>query len=217
MILPDDESTGFRYYRQGLRSAAAKLANTQEPSLAAGSAPKKIHRLSVCPEGGGGSSWPTAETVLRPSWKSAPSFLVVQWCQPQEIERLRLALAPLGPALGSVLHPWPNHRFHVKPNRVSGRDIGATLSGGLEVVSRTGVAGGTTVLDGGSQIDLGTTVATVLFGGTETVSSGGTASNTVVLSGGSLVVLSHGLADPATIYGGGLERPSARAAPTAAP
>jgi autotransporter passenger strand-loop-strand repeat protein len=90
-------------------------------------------------------------------------------------------------------------------DRVSGRDMGATLSGGLEIVSRTGVASGAIILGGGSQTDLGVTVATVLFGGTETVSSGGTASNTVVLSGGSLVVLSHGLADPATIYGGGSE------------
>jgi autotransporter passenger strand-loop-strand repeat protein len=61
------------------------------------------------------------------------------------------------------------------------------------------------LLSGGSQTDLGATIATVLFGGTETVSSGGTASNTVVLSGGSLIVLSHGLADSATIYAGGSE------------
>jgi autotransporter passenger strand-loop-strand repeat protein len=88
---------------------------------------------------------------------------------------------------------------------VSGTETSATVSGGKEIVSRTGVASGTTVLGHGSQTDLGKTIATVLYVGTETVSSGGTASNTTVLSGGSLVVLSHGLADPATIYGGGSE------------
>jgi autotransporter passenger strand-loop-strand repeat protein len=90
-------------------------------------------------------------------------------------------------------------------DKVSGRDVSATLSGGLEVVSRSGVASNATILAGGSQTDLGATIGTVLFGGTETISTGGTASNTVVLSGGSLIVLSHGLADPATIYGGGSE------------
>ena len=89
-------------------------------------------------------------------------------------------------------------------DRVSGRDMGATLSG-VEVVSRTGVASGATVLASGSQTDLGVTVATVVSSGTETVSSGGTASNTVISSGGSLVVLTHGIADPATIYSGGSE------------
>jgi fibronectin-binding autotransporter adhesin len=42
----------------------------------------------------------------------------------------------------------------------------------------------------------------VVDSGTEPVSSGVTASNTVVSSGGSLVVLPHGLADPAMIYSG---------------
>jgi autotransporter passenger strand-loop-strand repeat protein len=59
-------------------------------------------------------------------------------------------------------------------DRVSGRDISATLSGGLEVVSRGGAASGATILGGGSQTDLGATIATVLFGGAETVCSGGT-------------------------------------------
>jgi autotransporter passenger strand-loop-strand repeat protein len=83
--------------------------------------------------------------------------------------------------------------------------MSATISGGKEIVSRTGVASGTSVLGHGSQTDLGKTVATVLFGGTEIVSSGGTASNTTVYSGGSLLVLSHGVADPATVYSGGSE------------
>jgi autotransporter passenger strand-loop-strand repeat protein len=90
-------------------------------------------------------------------------------------------------------------------DRVSGAQAGATVSGGKEIVSRTGVASGTTVFGQGSQTDLGKTVATVLYGGTETVSSGGTASNTTVYGGGSLLVLSHGLADPATVYSGGSE------------
>jgi autotransporter passenger strand-loop-strand repeat protein len=64
-------------------------------------------------------------------------------------------------------------------DRVSGRDTSATLNGGMEVVSRTGVGSGAIILGGG------VTVATILFGGTETVSSAGTASSTLVLSGGS--------------------------------
>ena len=89
--------------------------------------------------------------------------------------------------------------------RDAGRDVNVTLNGGVEIVSRGGVASGTTILSGGSQTDLGVTVATVVNSGAEIVSSGGTASNTVVSSGGSLVVLSHGLADPATVYSGGSE------------
>jgi autotransporter passenger strand-loop-strand repeat protein len=68
------------------------------------------------------------------------------------------------------------------------------------------VASGATVLSGGSQTDLGTTVATVVSsGGTEIVSSGGTASNTVISTGGSLVVGSGGVADPTVISSGGSE------------
>ena len=62
---------------------------------------------------------------------------------------------------------------------MSGRDTSATLNGGMEVVSRTGVGSGAIILGGG------VTVATILFGGTEAVSSAGTASSTLVLSGGS--------------------------------
>jgi hypothetical protein len=61
-------------------------------------------------------------------------------------------------------------------------------------------ASGTTILGGGSQTDLGVTVATVLFWGTETVSR--RCQQHCLLSGGSLVVFFHGLADPATICGG---------------
>jgi hypothetical protein len=50
-----------------------------------------------------------------------------------------------------------------------GYGIRTLRSGGLEVVSRSGVASGATILGGGSRTDLGATVATVLFGGTETV------------------------------------------------
>jgi autotransporter passenger strand-loop-strand repeat protein len=61
------------------------------------------------------------------------------------------------------------------------------------------------VAAGGSQTDHGVTIGTVVDSGTEPVSSGVTASNTVVSSGGSLLVLPHGLADPAMIYSGGSE------------
>jgi hypothetical protein len=74
-------------------------------------------------------------------------------------------------------------------DRVSGRDTSATLNGGMEVVSRTGVGSGAIILAGvGSGAIIlggGVTVATILFGGTEAVSSAGTASSTLVLSGGS--------------------------------
>jgi autotransporter passenger strand-loop-strand repeat protein len=101
-------------------------------------------------------------------------------------------------------------------DRVSGRDVGVTLDGGTEVVSRTGVASGTTIISGGSQTDFGVTVATVVSSGRETVSSGGIASNTIVSSGGSLIVLSHGIADPAPSTWGA-RKPSVRAAPISAP
>jgi autotransporter passenger strand-loop-strand repeat protein len=45
-------------------------------------------------------------------------------------------------------------------DRVSGTETSATLNGGTEIVSRTGVASGTTVLGHSSQTDLGKTVAT---------------------------------------------------------
>jgi autotransporter passenger strand-loop-strand repeat protein len=55
-------------------------------------------------------------------------------------------------------------------DHVSGTEIGATLNGGIEVVSHGGVASATTVRSGGSQTGLGVTVATVVSGGTEIAS-----------------------------------------------
>ena len=65
---------------------------------------------------------------------------------------------------------------------LSGGTAGNVTLSGTEIISRVpppgGVASTTTILAGGSQTDLGVTVATVVDSGTETVSSGATASNT---------------------------------------
>jgi len=54
-------------------------------------------------------------------------------------------------------------------------------------------------------------------GEAEIVLSGGTASNTIVSSSGTMVVLSHGIADPTTIYSGGSPLMRSRLRSTASP
>ncbi len=76
-------------------------------------------------------------------------------------------------------------------------------SGGIESVAAGGTASGTTVSTGGIQYDAGTAISTTLSGGVQAVY--GSAAGTTIDSGGYEVALSGGTVGGATISGGTLE------------
>ena len=123
---------------------------------------------------------------------------------------------------GGILEVGPSGT--VANTGVSAGGTLAVLSGGLAAATTVVSSGSETISAGGSDagalISGGTqsvygaaSAAVVLAGGSQIIESGGTGNNTIVSSGGTLAVLSGGLADPATIYAGGLEIVSA-AVPT---